>query len=138
MKKSEYVIKLHGKLIPVTEEVYREYYAMERHARYLQEKDARHGVVGFNALDTDEMTGEDSMSDIAAESVEDSVIRKIMREKLRECLPRLTDDEQAMITALFYQGMSETAYAKETGSSQQAVNYRKKRLMEKLKKMLTG
>jgi RNA polymerase sigma factor (sigma-70 family) len=137
VENTKYTIKLNGELVRVSEEVYREYHAMARHARYLEEKDARHGVVSYNALDTDELTGEDAMPDIAAESVEDSVVNAIMLDKLRKCLPRLSDDETEMITALFYLGVSETSYAKEKGLSQQLVSYRKKKTLKKLKKMMT-
>jgi hypothetical protein len=39
MDKKQFVIKQDGKLIPVSEEVYRTYYRAARHDRYLEEKD---------------------------------------------------------------------------------------------------
>ena len=40
--KDNYVIKVQGRLVIVTEEVYMSYYKMERHERWLIEKDTKH------------------------------------------------------------------------------------------------
>ena len=53
----------------------------------------------------------DLIEDSDTEPIEDSVINTIMLEKLHECLPRLTDNEQKFITVLFYKGISETRFA---------------------------
>ena len=136
----QYVIKLDGKLIPVSEEVYLEYYRSDRHARYLEEKDARHGVVHYSDMDTDELNGEDMIPDLNAEQPEDKAVHKILLERLRACLDLLTDDERGLVDALFFSnngdGMSERDHAKISGIPQQTINYRKVKIIGKLKKLL--
>ena len=39
----KYIIKVSGKLVEVTPEVYGEYYRMDRYARYQEERDLLHG-----------------------------------------------------------------------------------------------
>jgi RNA polymerase sigma factor (sigma-70 family) len=140
VENKKYVIRLNGELIPVTEEVYREYYASERHARYLEEKDARHGVVSFSALDTDELRGEEAIPDILAQSVEDGVIQKIMLALMRECLDALTSGERELVDALFFSnggdGMSEREYAKSSGIPQKTISDRKRRTLAKLRVLI--
>ena len=137
MDQNQFVIKLDGKLIPVTEEVYLAYYRSERHARYLEEKDARHGVVSYNSLDTDDVLGADLLVDSAAESVEDSVIHSVLLERLRKSLDLLTESECELVDAIFFQGMTEREYADVIGIAQKNVNKRKQKILEKLKKFFT-
>jgi DNA-directed RNA polymerase specialized sigma24 family protein len=135
----QHVIKLNGKLIPVSEEVYLAYYRSDRHARYLEEKDARHGVVHFSDLDTDEMTGEDMIPDMNAESIEDGVIQSMLFGQLRECLELLTSSERELIDALFFSnggvGMTERECAVFLGLSKTALHARKIRVFTKLKNL---
>ena len=49
-EKKEYLIKVQGQLIPVTEEVYLAYYRMKRRERHLEEKDIKHGVFYYLSL----------------------------------------------------------------------------------------
>ena len=135
-EKKQFVIKMKGELISATEDVYLAYYRGARHDRYLAEKDKRHNVVHFNAWDTDELLGEEMLPDLEAELTEDKVIRKFLLERLRECLKSLTDGERDLFDALFYRGISETAYSSEIGISQQLISYRKKLVLKKLKKLL--
>jgi DNA-directed RNA polymerase specialized sigma subunit len=48
----------------------------------------------------------------------------------------LTDDERFLIDELFYQEKPERMVAKETGVSQNTVNYHKNRILEKLRRLL--
>ena len=49
------------------------------------------------------------------EKVEDVAVRAVMLEKLNEVLRTLTDEETAIIHALFYQEISEVELAKKLG-----------------------
>ena len=70
------------------------------------------------------------------ESVEDAVLRKLAEDDLRQALTKLTDEEYALVYALFYEGRTERDYAKELGVSQVAVHKRKQRILKKLKGIL--
>ena len=138
--KSQYVIRIKGQLIPVSEEVYLAYYRAARHERHLQDKDTRHGVVHFSELDTDEMNGEDTIPDLNAELTEDIVVHDDLLEQLSECLNLLTEDERKLVDALFFsndgKGMTEREYADLLGLSKTAIHARKVAVLAKLKKYL--
>ena len=120
-------IRIEGTLVEVNKEIYDTYYGIERHAKTLDEKDERNGKVSYNAMDTDEMLGEDMIPDLNSPSVEDIVVTRMMREKLRE---------QEMVNALFFECMSEREFSYKSGVPQRTVNYRKRRTLCKLKKLL--
>ncbi len=83
---AEKYIRIRGKLVAVSEEVYLAYYRQDRKARFSHEKHQRRGVVSFDALDTDEMNGEDAIPDLTTPSVEDMVEGKMLAEQLHHCL----------------------------------------------------
>lgn len=67
---------------------------------------------------------------------EDAVIRNMMVEKLRNCLNSLSDGELELINAIYCDGTSEHEFAKKTGRHQQTINYRKKKILKKLRHMM--
>jgi RNA polymerase sigma factor (sigma-70 family) len=136
MSKKDLYIKINGELISVSEEVYLTYYRMESRARYLDRKDILHGKVLYSNLDTNETTGEEGISDLGAENVEDAVVRRIMSDKLHQCLARLSAQERELIIEIFFNEKSESQLAKELGTHHQTINYRKQRILKKLQKML--
>jgi RNA polymerase sigma factor (sigma-70 family) len=135
-EKKKYLIKVQGQLVSVTEEVYLTYYRMRRRELHLQEKDAKHGVLYYSALDTRETNGEDAIPDLISPPVEDMVVDKLMAQRLHQCIGQLTEQEQKLIDALFFQGKSEPMLSAEIGISQQLINYRKQKILLKLKKLL--
>lgn len=136
MSKKDLYIKINGELINVSEEVYLTYYRMESRARYLDRKDILHGKVLYSNLDTDETLGEEGIPDLNTESVEDAALRRIMTDKLCQCMERLTAEERDLITKIYFQEKSEVQLAKEMGMLQQTINYRKQKILKKLLKMM--
>ncbi|MDD3062792.1 MAG: sigma-70 family RNA polymerase sigma factor [Massilibacteroides sp.] len=136
MSKKDLYIKINGELINVSEDVYLTYYRMESRARYLERKDILHGKTLYSNLDTDETLGEEGIPDLNSESVEDAVVRKIMADKLHQCIERLTAEERDLITKIYFQEISEVQLAKEMGLLQQTINYRKQKILKKLLKMM--
>ena len=53
MDKREYFIYVRGKAVPVSEEVYKAYWKITEHEKYLQRKDWKNNVILFSALDYD-------------------------------------------------------------------------------------
>lgn len=135
-EKKEYIIKIQGDLVEVTEEVYLAYFRMERQARGVDEKDRYNNTVRYNALDNDEMLGVESFEDADAVSVEDTVIDRVMAEKLHDCLNTLTEAEQELIFRRYWEGRSQDELAANYGTSQQVISYREKQIRAKLKKLL--
>ena len=67
---------------------------------------------------------------------ENLVENKIMKEKLQECLLLLNSAERSLIEALYYQEKTERELSKETGVHYSTIHSRKKKILEKLKKLL--
>lgn len=136
MSKKDLYIKIKGELINVSEEVYLTYYRMESRARYLEKKDIRNGKVLYSNLDTDEILGEEGIPDLNSESVEDAVVRRLMADKLHQCLEKLSAEERDLIVEIYFNEKSEVQLAKESGILRQTINHRKKQILKKFQKML--
>ena len=69
-EKDKYIIKVEGKLVEVTPEVYYAYFRMERQERGQEEKKQQHDVFSYDALDNCETVGMEAMPDVSVPSVE--------------------------------------------------------------------
>ena len=71
-------------------------------------------------------------------SIDEMIVHKEMLKKLREALASLSSDEVAIIQTLYFSGriVTEAEAGKRLGMSQQAFNYRKKKIFSKLAKFL--
>ena len=136
IEKKKYQIRVQDELVPVTEEVYLTYYRMRRRELHLQEKDMKHGVFLYSALDTGETNGEDAIPDLISPRVEDIVVDRLIAEELHKCIAKLSKEEQELIFALFFQNKSEHQLAAETGIPRMTIHNRKKRILARLKKLL--
>lgn len=54
MDKEEYFLYVKEKAVKVSEEVYKAYWKITEHEKYLQRKDWKYGVMLFSTLDNDE------------------------------------------------------------------------------------
>ena len=68
--------------------------------------------------------------------VETIVLGRMMRQQLHEAIQNLQKEEQYLIIQLFYADRSERELATELGISQKAVNKRRHKILEKMKKFL--
>ncbi len=134
-EKKEYKIRINGTQVTVSREVYTVYYRTERHAAALKEKDARHGTTSYHALDTDERLGEELLRDPEA-SVEEQAIANLLREKLRRSIALLSKPEQELIRALYFEELTERQLSCRVGIPQQTINYKRRRILQKLKKLM--
>ncbi|WP_315524313.1 sigma-70 family RNA polymerase sigma factor [Pseudoramibacter alactolyticus] len=148
MDKDKRKLWIDGRFIEVSEEVYQVYMQGDRKMRYL-EKDLKTERIILNndgAVQRIIPSREDSldrlMEDNArqfedpGESVEDAVLCKLAEDALHRALEKLTDEEYALVHALFYAGLTERAYARELHISQAAVHKKKQRILKKLKEIL--
>lgn len=71
-----------------------------------------------------------------AEGVEDAVIRKDNLFRLRAALDQLSEEERALIHALFFDERSERELEEMMGVHRMTIHNRKIRILQKLKKML--
>ncbi|SCY26529.1 sigma-70 family RNA polymerase sigma factor [Alkaliphilus peptidifermentans] len=134
-----------GKIsVPVSKEIYKEYYKMKRRERYLEE-DIK---VGSSVVDqeTSKVTYKPSKEDSIErlmdkgrdfqneESLEDLVVEKAMFLILQEAIKELNRQEQKLINDLFYKEMAIREVAKKEDISHVAVMKRRDKILDKLRK----
>ena len=131
----KFFLPLHGMLMEVTEEMYRDYYRDKRRQKYIDERSRLNGDVSYNALDTDETLGEDVFADEKTD-VEAEVINKMTVAELRKAFLLLSPDERELIKILFIDGVTERKASEIYGVSQVAIHKRKNKILAKLKEFL--
>lgn len=137
-------IKVGKQSVPVTDEIYQEYYKMKRRERYTEE-DIKVGSSKFDP-ETGEVTykpsKEDSIQrlmdkgqDFADEqSVEDVVVDRAMLLILQEAMKELKRQDKQLIEDLFYKEMTVRDIAKKEDISHVAVMKRRDKILAKLRK----
>ncbi|QCH27826.1 sigma factor-like helix-turn-helix DNA-binding protein [Clostridium tyrobutyricum] len=137
-------IKIGEELVPVSEEIYKEYYKMDRHARYI-EKDVK---VGGSKIDPTtgavkyQPSKEDSIerlmdqgSDFADDQdVEDIVCDRAMLFILQKAMSELNNEEQKIIEDLYYNKLTVRQAAQKGNVSHVTIIKRHKKVLTKLKK----
>ena len=130
--------------VPVSDEVYKEFYRMDRRERYM-EKDIK---VGRMVVDPEAETveyipsKEDSINrlmDQGADFEADQMIEDILCDKatlliLQEAMTALDEKEQELIQAIYYKNLTVREVAKEENVSHVSVVKRHKKVLDKLKK----
>ena len=139
---------VNGQFIEVSEEVYQVYMQGDRKMRYFETdlKTERTVLAEDGTVQRVIPSREDSLDRLiednarqfsdAGESVEDAVLHKLAEDELHRALEKLTDEEYALVYALFFEGKTERAYAKELGVAQVTVHKKKQRILKKLKEIL--
>lgn len=118
----------------------RRYRQDERRAQYVSDCIKESGIVTVSlyAMKNKEtlelVNGEESIADET--DVEEEALRSMELKTLRKAIKTLTEEEQRLVSALFYcdQPITETEFAKANGISQQAVSKKKQAILRKLKK----
>jgi RNA polymerase sigma factor (sigma-70 family) len=129
-------IPLHGMLMEVTETGYQDFYRNIRRQKYVDAEARRNGAVSYNVLDTDEMSGADIIADTSP-PVDEQAVSNLLLEEMRSCFGRLGEADRELLTALYFDEKSARQLAKEIGVSKTTVNYRRRRAIARLKKMMT-
>jgi RNA polymerase sigma factor (sigma-70 family) len=129
-------IPLHDMLMEVTETDYQDFYRSIRRQKYIDAEARRNGAVSYNALDADEMSGADIIMD-ASPLVDEQAINNLLLEEMLSCFGRLGEADHELLTALYFDEKSAKQLAQEIGVSKTTVNYRRRRAIARLKKMMT-
>ena len=106
-EKDKYIIKVEGKLVEVTPEVYYAYFRMERQERWQEEKLQGHDVVSYDALDNTETVGVEVLPDLSLPSMEEVMMSREIYEKLHRAVEALPKEERDLIHAIYFEGKSE-------------------------------
>lgn len=122
--------------IEVSKGVYKAYCRLYDYEKYLRRKDKNYGRMLYSNLDNERLLGEEMIADRNQPSTEEQVERKLLTEKLRDCLDMLLDEERELIQALFYDNLSERELSMKTGSHNMTIHNKKIRILKKLKKLI--
>ena len=131
--KEKYMIKVEGKLVEVTPDVYYAYFRMERQERWQEEKQQGHAVMSYDALDDGETVGVEVVPDLTTPSMEEAVMTREIHEKLHRAVDAFPKAERELIQAIYFDGFTEKEYAVSSGLSQQGVSYRLRKILSKLR-----
>ena len=136
MDKKEYFLYVKGKAVKVNEEIYRAYWRITEHEKYLQRKDWKYNVLPFSVFDYDGHF----IDNIADESmdIEKIVEVKMQIEELHKALATLTKEERDLIEAIFFREESLKSIGEKEKVTHQAIGKRRNKILEKLRKLLEG
>jgi len=142
-----YRISIRGELVEVDRDLYLYFYRSRRRIDYYEHdiktevaiRDENGEIIGYmpskeDSLDRILESGADFCDD--GESVEDLVIKKLMAEKLKQCLLLLEPDERRLIDELFFNGKSERQMSVQTGIHNMTIHSRKQKILAKLRKLM--
>lgn len=116
-----------GTIVEVTREVYLEWYQSGRRERYQKEKSQKYGVCSLDAL---EETGRVPCE--ITDSLENTVIRTICVEKLKEAMEELAEEDAHLLYLLFFEEVTVKEAAQLCGCSRKTITNRKKRILKEL------
>lgn len=128
-------IPLHGMLLEVPPEDYAAFYRDRRRQKYLREEAIRHREFSYDMLDTDEFLGADIIADDSVDII--SLVEKaVLSETLSDCLDKLSNEEQALLSEYYVYQMPEAELAERYGVNQSTICRRIQRAVAKLKKSM--
>ena len=124
--KTVYCLRLNGKWVQVTKEVYSIYKSsyQKMYREYQRDKDAV------------ELTEYVENKYVKEANSLNSIVLNEMKDRLEKAIQLLSDDEIRIIQAYFYDDQSERQIAEKFGISKTALHYRKQKILNKLKKIL--
>ena len=128
----KYYWKMNGYIYEVTKEQYYRYRKEQDRHDYLREAEEEAVILSLDSLGGE---GKDGVNFIADPNVnvEEEVVHRIMLDKLRSALDKLSSEELMLIDLLYTQLKSEREISKLSGIPQKTVNNKKKKLLEKLR-----
>ncbi|MDO4331884.1 MAG: sigma-70 family RNA polymerase sigma factor [Eubacteriales bacterium] len=131
----EYFIHVKNQKVSVTREVFKEYCRFGRKEMYFRESDFRNKVFSYDALDNEDMTGEEIWMDSAA-SVEEAVEWKLKRRQLYLAFQKLEKEEKELIVYIYFHEKSLRQIARERKIPVTTLQYRHRRALRKLRESL--
>lgn len=131
----KHFIPLHGMLMEVSEEVYKEFYQSRRRQKYLDERSVENGDFSYDMLTAGGFNGEDILIDESPD-IADIVVDKLMLDKLRQAISLLTEREKTVIRQYFFEELSQTELSRIYGVHQSNISRQIMKILQKLRKFL--
>ena len=134
MPNKEYYLYVKGEAIPMGEEVYKAYWKITEHEKYLQKKDWKYDVIPFSAMDYDGHFVDNIIDERI--DLEKIVEVKMQIEELNKALATLAKKERELMEAIFYREESLRSISRKEKVTHQAIGQRRDQILEKLRKIL--
>ena len=128
-------IPVQGCLLEVMREQYTEFYKDKERWRYLKKLDTNHSLLSLEGFTDGEGNVIDFIADEAVDVVE-TVVHAVMMDRLKAALSLLSDGEQALVKAIFFEELSEREVGLRLGITQSVVNKRKAKILAKLRTII--
>ena len=132
---SRFFIPVQGYLLEVDQRQYEDFYRAKERRKYLRKLDVKYGLLSIEAFDTEDDNGTDYIQ-AETEDVAETVAHLLLLDKLRLIITMLKKEDQDLIQAMFYEGLTERQYAERCGVNRNAVHKRKVRILAQIKKLL--
>ncbi|MCR0635030.1 sigma-70 family RNA polymerase sigma factor [[Clostridium] innocuum] len=135
--KDKFFIPVQGCLIETEQTHYIEFYRDKERWRYLQKLDADNSLMSLEAIENadDSGNGFEFIADEAV-NVAETVVRRMMLDKLKSSLTLLSEEERTLIQQHFYEGKSQVELSRIYGINQSSVSRHIMKILQKLKKLL--
>lgn len=133
-----YLITVDGKDMEAEQDICQVYTKMERRERYLIEREA--GIcISLDALQNgwEHLIQPEESAEDAFIVYEEEKKSNVLKQRLMSVLHCLSIEEQELINASYFQGMSIREYTRETGVTLRAIQKRRDRILKKIKNLLS-
>lgn len=129
----QYFLRVNGEKVPVSKELYKEISRIINHQKYVWKKERKHRIQYYQSWD--EQAKEVNIEYLPDETMntEEQAIQNILIHTVRQYLQELKLEDMQLLKAIYYEERTEKEIAKELGITQQMINKRKKKLLQKLK-----
>ena len=133
------VIIVDGREVEVSADVYRAYAKSDRRDRYVEEQYDKGTLVSLEYLAENNVPLDRISAEIVSDA-EEEMLRRYSQEQLRAILlpvlNALKNQDRALVQALYFDEVSERAYAKTLGISYKAVQYRRKSVLREIRRTI--
>ena len=128
-------IPVQGCLLEVMREQYADFYKDKERWRYLKKLDTNYKLLSLEGFTDSEGNVLDFVVDEAVDIAE-TVVHAVMVDRMKTAMLLLSDSEQALIQAIFFEELSEREVGLRLGITQSVVNKRKAKILAKLRKII--
>ena len=132
--KKEYYLYVNGQKFKVSEEIYKVYWREREHEKYLEQVDRKNHLLFFSSLDQDGHFAETLVDESV--DVEKIVETQMMIEAVRNAISKLNAEERDIIERLYFNDETLSSVARDKGVTYQTIQWRKDRILRKLKEIL--
>lgn len=133
----DYAIWINNKKVPVSKAVYSAYWKGARKERYFSESDIHNHVFSYDALDQDDMNGEDIFTSATDIPVDEQVIASLENQQLYDAIAKLSSEDYNIIYKLYFCNISLRKLAAESGVALSTLHYRHHAILLKLRRYMT-